>query len=518
MLLFLPSEPLAQRDLETITSEEELKQYINAVAPEEDAFVAVQRLAASHLENKNWKVATKIFERYRELFPNMILRFDEIINLLNTPSQNLTLTNISGVNTEADEYFPVLTIDGKKMYFTGSGRADGFGGEDIYYSEFKDNVWNIPKNLAKPFSTKGDDAINSVSADGNVLVLFGNYKGAFGGGDNFYVERKSYGWTEIKIFPKPLNSTYWDCDGFLTADGKAFLFSSDRKGGIGEFHKGGIFFHGYYEGNTDIYVCLKTDAGWSDPINLGNKINTPYTERSPFLHPDGKTLYFSSDGHYGLGGLDVFKVVRQSENSWTDWSDPVNLGKDINTGGFDVAYKISTDGQLAYFSSNRTGGFGGYDIYSITLPEDAKPKKNVVTIKGKVTDENDLPLEADLKWYELSSNENVGLLKSNPETGDYLIALPVGKNYSYFAEKTGYYSVSNEIDLSDEKSFKEINVDIKLISIKTLQETGTGIKLNNIYFDFDKYDLKPESFTELDRLFLFLTDNSGINVEISAHT
>jgi outer membrane protein OmpA-like peptidoglycan-associated protein len=518
-ILILPIDLFAQRDLENITSEEELKQYIYSVAPAENAFVAVQRLAKPYIDNKDWDGAVKVFEKYKGWFPEMYDRFEKIIELLKAPPQNLEVKNLSNINTEASEYFPVVTIDGSRMYFTGSDRKDGVKkGEDIYYSDFKNGDWQKPKLLGYPFSTKEDDAINSISADGNIMVLFGNYKGAIGGGDNFYVERTAAGWSEIKPFPKPVNSIYWDCDGYLTADGKAFLFTSDRKGGIGEFQKGGVFYHGEYEGNTDIYVSLKTDSGWGKPINLGPTINTPYSERSPFLHPDGKTLYFSSDGHYGLGSLDVFKSVRLSDTSWTEWSEPVNLGKEINTSGFDVAYKISTDGEYAYFSSNRPGGKGGYDIYSIKLPKEAKPEKNVVTIKGKVTDENSSPLDAALKWFDITDNKNAGSLTSNPQTGEYLIVLPNGINYSYFAEKSGYYSVSNDIDLSSESESKELNVDISLISVKSLQESGASLKLNNIYFDFDKYDLRPESYTELDRLYRFLEGNPSIKLEISAHT
>jgi outer membrane protein OmpA-like peptidoglycan-associated protein len=514
ILLFVSS--YAQKDLENITTREELIQYINAIAPDEDAFVALQMLARDYIDNKNWLGAAELFNKYRSFFPEMGDRFDKIISLLKASSQELKAVNLTGVNTGADEYFPTVSIDGTKMYFTGSGQENSRGGEDIFYSEFVGGVWKPAINMGKPFSTKGDDAVNSISADGTMLVIFGNYKGAFGGGDNFYVQKLPGGWSEIKPFPKPVNSEYWDCDGFLTADGKAFLFTSDRKGGVGEFQKGGRFFHGGYEGNTDIYVSLKTDSGWSQPINLGFTINTPYVERSPFLHPDGKTLYFSSDGHYGLGGLDVFKSVRKSDTSWTHWTQPVNLGKEINTGGYDIAYRISTDGKLAYFASNRPGGLGGYDLYAISLPSEVQPEKNVITIKGKVTDEDNNPLDADIRWFDISSNENVGNLKSDPQTGDYIIALPVGKNYGYFAEKNGYYSVSKNVDLLRDPGIKEHTEDIKLISAASLQ--GKPIKLNNIYFDFDRYDLKPESFTELDRVFKFLTDNPEVRIEISAHT
>lgn len=518
IIFFSAAELFAQRDLETVTSPEELRQYIYQVAPAEDAFVAVQRLAAFYIDKKDWIGAENIFKLYRDRFPDMAERFQKIESLLEAPSQDLITANIVPVNTDGDEYFPVITIDGKKIYFTGTGRPDSYKGEDIFSAEFINGVWQTAKIMRRPFSTKEDDAVNSVSADGNILVIFGNYKGAYGGGDNFFAEKTSTGWSDIKPFPEPVNSQFWDCDGFLTADGKAFLFTSERKGNVGQFHRGGSFFHGGYEGNTDIYVSVKNDSGWGEPVNIGYTINTPYAERSPFLHPDGRTLYFSSDGHYGLGGIDVFKAVRLNDSSWTEWLEPVNLGKDINTSGNDIAYKITTDGNLAYFSSNRPGGKGGYDIYSVTLPKEAKPEKNVFTVSGRVTDENDNPLDADLKWNDLNANKNVGSLKSDPETGEYLITLAVGTKYSYYAEKQGYYSVSNDLDLTEEKSFGERTVNIKLVSIKTLQESEISLKINNIYFDFDRYDLKPESYIELDRLYKFLSTNPGIKLQISAHT
>jgi outer membrane protein OmpA-like peptidoglycan-associated protein/Tol biopolymer transport system component len=512
--LTIPYELLAQRDLETIRTEEELKQYIYLTAPQEDAFVAVLRLAAPLIDKKDWNGAIKVLQNYREWFIEDVTRTDKIIELLQAGASGLEVTNIESINTTKSEYFPVLTIDGSKMYFTfAEGKK---GGEDIYYSVLNSNTWIKPKNMGSPFSTNENDAINSVSADGNTIVLFGSYKGYVGGGDNFYAEKTTTGWSGIKPFPKPLNSQYWDCDGFLTADGKAFFFTSDRKGNVGEFVKGGQFYHGEYEGNTDIWVSKKNDSGWGKPVNIGSVVNTPYSERSPFLHPDGKTLYFSSDGHYGLGSLDVFKSVRLSDTSWTEWSEPVNLGKEVNTSGYDVSYKISTDGKYAYFSSDREGGKGGYDIYSIKLPESAKPEKSVLTVKGKVTDEEMKPLDAKVLWYDLTEGTNAGLLTSDPETGEYTITLPNGKNYSYFAEKQGYYAFSNNIDLSSQNEFNEITIDIILQSIRSLQ--NTSIVLNNIYFDFDRSELKPESYVELDRVVKFLNDNPEVRIEISAHT
>lgn len=504
----------SQRDLETITSTEELRQYILFTAPSEDAFVAVQRLAKPFIEARDYNGAMKVFLEYRDRFIEQFDRTDKIIAILGAMEEGLRVTNIETVNTKKSEYFPVLSIDGSLMYFTfAEGKK---GGEDIYYSQLIGDTWIKPKNLGAPFSTNENDAVNSVSADGNTMVLFGSYKGFIGGGDNFYVQKTSTGWSAIKPFPKPLNSQYWECDGFLTADGKAFFFTSDRPGGVGEFVKGGQFYHGEYEGNTDIYVSVKNDSGWGKPVNVGEIVNTPFAERSPFLHPDGKTLYFSSDGHYGLGSLDVFKTVRLSDTSWQVWSKPVNLGKEINTPGYDVAYKISTDGKFAYFSSDREGGKGGYDIYRVSLPKEAMPEKNVLTIKGRVTDENSKPLDARLLWYDLGSNTNAGELTSDPETGNYIITLPNGASYSYFAERQGYYSLSNNIDLTGQNEFGELTVDIVMQSVQSL--LNTSIVLNNIYFDFDRSDLQPGSSIELDRVVKFLNDNPTVKIEISAHT
>lgn len=159
---------------------------------------------------------------------------------------------------------------------------------------------------------------------------------------------------------------------------------------------------------------------------------------------------------------------------------------------------------------------GGYDIYRVTLPKEAMPEKNVLTIKGRVTDEKGNPIDAKLLWYDLNANTNAGTLTSDPETGNYIITLPNGSNYSYFAERTGYYSLSNSIDLSGQNDFSELTVDIVLQSIQSLQ--NTSIVLNNIYFDFDRSELQPGSFVELTRVVKFLNDNPGVKIEISAHT
>lgn len=448
-------------------------------------------------------------------------RFDTIISILNSPERNIKLSNMGGnINSLGKEYSPVISPDGKRIYFTGRDREDNIGGEDIFISQYVGGRWIISKPLIGKINTESNEYISSISADGNTLVLFGNYLNALGRGDIFYSEKTKTGFSEVQQYPEPINSKWWDADAYLTADGKAMIFSSERPGGVGDYHPKGDYYHGMYWGNTDLYVVPKNpDGSWSKTvINLGPVINTPYTERTPFLHPDGKTLYFSSDGHTGLGKSDVFKSVRLSDTSWTEWSEPVNLGKEINTPNEDWGYKISTDGKTAYFSTVNDMGFGEEDIYYADLPEEVQPVSDVVTINGKVLDENGNPVEATIKWEDVELKKEVGVAKTDPVTGEYFIALPTGRYYAYYADVKGFYSIVNYLDLTAAKAFEQINTNMSVISVEELKNSGKAIKIENIFFDSGKYDLKEESHEALNLLYRFMHANPEVMVEINAHT
>jgi outer membrane protein OmpA-like peptidoglycan-associated protein len=494
---------------------------VKLYAPSEDAFIALQYLAAPAINKKDWDKAIRIYESHMSKFPNDTARFNRIIELLRAPDKKIQLYNMGGnINSMGKEYGPVLAPDMKKLYFTGRDREDNEGGEDIYISYYINNKWIIAVPLSSKINTESNEYINCTSADGNTLVLFGNYINNMGRGDNFYVEKTNKGWSEIKQYPVPINSKWWDADAFLTADGKAIIFSSERPGGIGDYHPKGDYHHGMYWGNTDLYVVLRdADGNWSNTaINLGPTINTPYTERTPFLHPDGKTLYFSSDGHYGLGKSDVFKTVKLNDSSWTEWSEPVNLGKEINTPEEDWGYKISTDGKRAYFSTIKNEGFGDEDIYYVNLPQEVQPVSNVVAIEGKVLDEKGNPVDAVIKWEDVETLKEIGIAKTDPLTGEYYIALPFGRYYAYFADVKGYYSTVNYLDLTKEDAYKEMKTDVNIVSVEELKNSGKTIKIDNIFFDFGSYDLKSESYEALKLLYRFMTTNPDILVEINAHT
>lgn len=505
----------------TPESVDEYDAFIKERAPAEDAFVAVQRMAEPAEWAKKWDRADSIYEKYRPLFPKMKDRFDKVEAVLNGKDEGLIVRNLgAGINSIMAEYSPVPTADGKHLYFVSDDRPQSPGGEDIFVSELHDSTWGKAQDIGGGVNTASHEFITSITADDNRIIFLGNYpEVSLGHGDLFFVDRTDTGWGAVQHFPAPVNSEYFECDGYLTSDGKALLFTSDRPKGIGDEHHKPELFHGDYWGNTDIYVSLRgADASWGTPINLGPTINTPFAERSPFLHPDGKTLYFSSAGHAGIGRLDVYKCTRLKEDSWTEWSEPVNVGKEINTPGDDWGYRIATSGDVGYFSTaGRPEGFGDDDIYSVTLPKKARPLA-VATIHGVVTDPAGHPLDAEIKWDNLELRKNAGTLKSNPQDGKYFIVVPLGVNYGYYAEKKGYYPVSKNVDLRGITESTDRTENIVLVTIEEMKEKETAVRINNIFFEYDRALLKTESYPELDRVAVLLKANPETKVEISGHT
>lgn len=484
----------------------------------EDAFVAVQWLAAPLIEEQNWAAAAGVYRQYRSRFPEMSQRFDRIIALLEAPAEGLNRAALGrGINTRGPEFRPVVAADGTTLFF-GRNRGPEAGGEDIYYSVMDRYGWQKAKNIGPPLSTDSHEIPLGVSVDGNTILLFGNYPDGLDRGDIFYATRNEKCWSAVLAYPPPVNSDDFDSDAMLTADGRAMLFISDRPGGTGEYHPKDAPFHGSYAGNTDIYVFVPNADGSGQLINLGETINTPFAEYSPFLHPDGKTLYFSSDGHYGLGGLDVFKSERLSETSWTEWSEPVNLGKEINGPHNDWGYQITTAGDLAYYAAAATKlGGAPTDIYQVSLPAQARPGA-VVAVSGRVTDPAGKPLQAKIVWNDLDAGQSAGEASSNPQTGDYYIALPLGRRYSYSAEKEGYMGASDHLDFSKLDRYTEYTQDIVLYPADQLADGLVSIRLNNIFFDYDRFNLRADSFPELDRWVGFLRKNSGLKATLEGHT
>jgi outer membrane protein OmpA-like peptidoglycan-associated protein len=398
------------------------------------------------------------------------------------------------INTEFHEYLPYITADRMKLYFT-SRRPGSTGGkvdtdgqlfEDIYVADNKGGAWDKAVNLGSPLNTDIHDACVGLSDDGQTMFV---YKGS-NGGDIYMSELKGDRWTKPE--PLPINTEFFETCATLSPDGRTLFFV--RK---------------VMNGSRDIFVCSKTVGGnWSKPRKL-EVINTEFDEDAPFIHADGKTLYFSSKGHTSMGGYDVFKTTKNANGTW---SQPVNLGYPINSAGNDVYFVLAADGKVGFYSSEKEGGLGKQDIYSIRMPVESEPK--LAMIKGSVKDEKGKPIEAMITVTDNVSKETIAEYRSNSQTGNYLIALPSGKNYGIAIEQEGHLFYSENVYLTEEDGFKEMKKDIKLADAKP----GAKVILKNIFFPSGKFELRPESTLELQRMIKFLKTNPNVKIEVSGHT
>ena len=443
-------------------------QYIKKTAPKQVAFVALQELLKPYLKINNYEGAIKILKNYENYFGKNDKRIRNLKEILSAKIDHSIQIKSFGVNvnTTGDEYCPIVTADNKTLYFCGKGRKDNLGGEDIYSYSLNNNL--KVKLLTDLSSANTNEEPISISIDGTQMLLFKD-------GDLYKTNKIKSGWSfpvsidsstydsfenisnNINNIKKSqskniINTDNWEGDGMISSDGKVLIFASDREGGIGFYHRKDKFYSGAFLGNADIYISIKNNDGkWSAPINIGSTINTSYSERSPFLHSDMKTLYFSSNGHGGLGGLDVFKSTRLCDTSWVYWSEPENLGKEINTAEDDWGYQISTDGEKAFFAKSINNN---EDLFYLNMPIRLRPNY-VATISGKLIDKNKNPVAAKIKWEDLETGKNVGESKSDPNNGNYFIVF-IGKIYGYFIDNDEYFPISNNVDLRKEKKNNSI--------------------------------------------------------------
>ncbi len=409
------------------------------------------------------------------------------------------------VNTRFDELTPVITPNGKGIYFSRRFSPDNVGGstdqQDIYYSELFEGKWTSAYNIGKPLNNHGPNAVCAVTPDGNKVLLMNTYD-ANGNAERQGLsisEKTTSGWS----MPEPVRiKSYYNRSEFnefiLTNDGKTLLLAIDRSDTYG---------------SRDLYVSFSEGNGyWSAPLNIGSNINTSGTELSPFMASDGVTLYFSSTGHPGYGKNDIF-MSKRLDDSWTKWSEPKNLGKPLNTEGIDAYYSVAASGEYAYYIST-IKSLGENDIFRIKLPSDIKPEP-VVLIKGYVLNsKTQQPLATDIHYEDLESGRELGLAKSDPRSGYYEIVLPLHKVYAFFANKEGFYSVRDNLDLTEIQDYQEITRDLYLSPI----EIGQYVQLNNVFFYRGKAMLESSSYAELNKLVKMLKDNPTMEIELEGHT
>lgn len=441
----------------------------------------------------------------------------------------------ANINSSYPEYNAIISTDESVMMFT-SRRQDTYGGgndgqdnlffEDIYIAYSEGNTWGLSKNVGKPLNTTDHDATVGLSADGQTLFVF---NGKTNGGDILVSTLKGSEWTKPDDAPmkKFINTPYKESSASFSFDGRTMYFVSDREGGYG---------------GLDIYMSNWDDKKqrWDESRNMGAVINTQHSEEGVFMHPDGRTLYFSSRGHKTMGGYDIFKTVLGDDGIW---SEPENLGYPLNTPDDDVFFVINASGKRGYFSSVRDDGFGDYDIYRVTFrgPEKAPVLQNednllaqvapvvemvieeaveikttrLTIVKGTIQDGITLQnLSASIEIVDNEKNEVVSISSSNSSSGKYLVTLPSGKNYGIAVKAESYLFHSENFEIPAATGYQEIIKDIKLYKM----EVGTKIVLKNIFFDYAKATLRSESFAELDRLLKLLTDFPTLRIEISGHT
>lgn len=409
----------------------------------------------------------------------------------------------TGVNSPYHEINPLISQDGKTLYFTRENHPENIGDDkrqDVWVSHL-DEHGNFSKaeNIGFPINNQMHNYAISLLPDGNTMLLGNIYKpdGTMAKGISI-THREGDGWT----MPAPLNLnnevTGKDVTYCLAANQKVMLTSCERADSYGK---------------SDIYVMfLQNDSTWSEPLNLGKTINTGAADVAPYLASDMTTLYFSTDGRPGYGSAD-FYISRRLDDTWTNWSEPQNLGPKFNTPGWDAYFTLPASGDYAYYVSNNNS-YGNEDVFRIKLPEILKPKI-VVLVSGRVLNAKDnSPVAANIIYELLGKNENAGKATANPQTGEYRIALPAGKMYGFLAEADGYLSVSENLDLKNITYYQEVYRDLFLVPVKK----GATITIQNIFFATNEHELLSESFPELDRLAKFMLNNTEYNLEVSGHT
>jgi outer membrane protein OmpA-like peptidoglycan-associated protein len=409
---------------------------------------------------------------------------------------------------------PVISPDGKTLYVDrknhpqnyrkAGARLDSNNIDNIWYSAQDPNGnWLPLKNIDTVLNNGFGTFVASVTPDGNTLLLGGRYepKGNEGNGEFglWLTHRIAGGWSyPARVVVKDYYTNAAFVEFCLSNDGRTIILSLDRK----DSH-----------GGKDLYVSfLQPDGTWSSPKNLGFDVNSAADEATPFLASDGKTLYFASDGFSGYGSMDMF-ITRRLDSTWQRWSEPENLGSQLNTPGWDAYYTVPASGEYAYFVSTENS-FGMGDIFRVKLPEELRPRP-VVLVSGNVLDAKTAkPVMAEIKYEDLETGKEIGSARTSPGTGAYKITLPAGVNYGYRAEAPGYAPVSQNLDLTKADTYQELERDLTLVPL----QQGETVRLNNIFFETAKAELQPESFTELDRVVTMLKDNPNMEILIGGHT
>lgn len=408
------------------------------------------------------------------------------------------------VNSEYSEYWPSLSVDEQMLMFTVMIPRDPSKGshpenlnEDFFYSVRTAGSWDARMPAGSPLNTPDNEGAQTLTADGFTLYFTAcNRRDGLGMCDIYQSDWSDGKWSQPRNLGSRINTRFSEKHPAISADGGRLFFTSDRPGGKGSF---------------DIWMSERTTEGWSVPVNLGDSVNTPGMEQSPFIHPDQLSLYFSSDGWPGMGQGDLYITRRRPDQTWTT---PRNLGYPINTHNDEIGLSVSASGERAYFASDRHSG-RDTDIYTFELPPEVKPV-HVSYMNGRVYDSRTMKgVAALMQLIDLETEETVMELESQGGEGDYLISLPTDRDYALNVSAAGYLFYSDHFTFTGQHSRKDpLRRDIALDRVIS----GSRVILHNIFFETDSYELLPRSVAELNKVYTFLQRNPSIHVEISGHT
>jgi OOP family OmpA-OmpF porin len=405
------------------------------------------------------------------------------------------------VNCFAMQYFPVLTADQQELFFT--RRLVGIGDDDedlVVARKDAKGRWFSPVTISKNINSKFNEGTCTISADGRKLIFTScTGRKGYGSCDLFESEKVGNDWGEPVNLGPNVNSYEWESQPSLSADGRTLYFVSDRRGGFGR---------------RDIwYSTLDASGQWTKAQNVGAPVNTQYEEYSPFIHVNGKTLYFASNGLVGFGGFDIFYAEKLDNG----WALPENVGSPINDHEDQFSLFITADGKKGYYSHEEmtASGIPMGRLYEVQIPEDKQVKYKSNYVKGIVTDKKTgKTLKAKIELFDINNNSIVSLVNSDSITGAYLMVLTQGSEYALYVNKKGYLFQSLSFNYSDVTNFEPLTINIELEPALK----GSVSVLKNIFFEVDKFDLKEKSITELEKIVRFLQENPEIRVEISGHT
>ena len=445
-----------------------------------------------------------LVDKYYDIAVEFLPKAQQLADIISNPVPFNPLI-IEGVSTEYDEYLPAISPDQELIFFTRRYLKKGIDiitptfQEEFISSKIENDIFSVGQPLSYPFNIEDNEGGACISIDNNLLFftkcsrVSGNYNNC----DIFYSEKKDGKWGEIQSFGKEICPMYsWESQPSLSSDGKSIIFASDREGGYG---------------GVDLYIINKDNNGlWSKPINLGPEINSENNEKSPFLHTDGKTLFFASDNFPSLGGYDIFYSRKDSLNMW---SKPINIGYPINSKFNEISLFVSTDGNQAIFASNNLEGIGGWDLYSFDLYSEAKPER-VFFIKGDLFDSNGENInDVEIEIKNINTKE-VKVIKV--KNGEYAASLTLSKDDDVLitVKKKGYSFNSQYISSENHEFLSPTNLNFEL---KDIVE-GESFLLNNIYFELDSYDLNEVSNEIILEFAEYLKTNSSMIISINGYT